>query len=157
MKWLFRCFGCFTDNLLTECPPWTNSMQNRAHTKARCCVGCRADSIFLIRAGQGHLVVLVRVSCVHCPCGRFRTPGRARTLARLRCNQSKYSCSSRHPGSRPSGRHPPPPPPDPSAVPPPSRSSRCFARWRWPPLLPLRGLPPFFLGGASGGPSPPPP
>ena len=82
-----------------------------------------------------------------------RTPGRARSLVRLRCNQSKYSssCSSRHPGSRPSGRHPPPPPPDPSAVPPPSRSAHFLACRRAPWHLPLRGLPPFFLGGASGG------
>ena len=44
-------------------------MQNRPHTKARCCGGCRADLIVLIHAGQGHLVVLVRASSIHCPRG----------------------------------------------------------------------------------------
>ena len=39
VAFVFDCFDCFTDNLLTECPPWTNSMQNRAHTKTSCCCG----------------------------------------------------------------------------------------------------------------------
>ena len=93
----FDCFDCFTDNLLTECPPWTNRMQNGRHTKSSCCVDRHADLIFLIHTGQGHLVVLVRVGSIHRPWCLAR-PGCARDTARLRCNQSKYSRSSRHLG-----------------------------------------------------------
>ena len=67
----FDCFDCFTDNLLTECPPWTNSMQNAVHTKARCCTGRRANLIVLIhawpRSSGTELVVLVRASSTRCP------------------------------------------------------------------------------------------
>ena len=128
-------------------------MQNRPHTKARCCGGCRADSIFLIHAGQGHLVVLVRAGSIRrpwCP-----GPQGALGTVRLRCNQSKNSCSSRHPGSRPSGRHSLFPPPYPSVASPPLPSSRAFlARWRAPWHLPsFCTLPPFFLGGSAAPPS----